>query len=114
MQPETETLRMRWRRPLALITLAGLALRLAVVFVAKADDELGLGDPGHYHGLANALRYGHGFAEPTILAAFGLELPTATHPPLYSIVLAAFSFLGFGSALGHRIVSCVIGARVLV
>src|SRR5437763_14337580 len=93
-------------------TVIGLALRLTYVLTAARHRALA-GDPAYFSGLASMIRHGRGWNDP-YLYAFGIgKYPTATHPPLFSLVLAGSSFLGFNSALGHRIVSVFIGTAAI-
>ena len=93
----------RW---LAAIAAAGLAVRLLYILVLTPHLR-GLGDAAYYHGLANALADGRGFVEPT----FGTA--TALHPPLFPLVLAAFSALGLDSYQAHRVVVALIGTATI-
>ena len=121
----------RWR--LTLVTLAGLAIRVLYVMFVERGDPLS-GDAVYYHEAANLLADGMGFIEPYRYlhgAAFeqlfvdnpgflptvadpvmpvGHVEPTAGHPPLWVLVLAAFSSLGISGILGHQLVSAATGA----
>lgn len=94
----------RW---LAAIAAGGLLVRLAYVLVLTPH-LLGHGDSAYYHQLANLLSDGHGFVDP------GNGTPTALHPPLFPLLLAAFSALGLGSYQAHRVVVCLVGAATIV
>jgi len=87
------------------VCAAALALRVAYVLVLGTGALAG-GDAYQYHQGANLLVDGKGF-----VSAFpGLaSRPTAQHPPLYTVVLALASLLGFRSPLAHQLWSCLIG-----
>lgn len=111
--PPTETARWFWLG-LAAVVLAGLAWRIIYVAVIGTPDGTG-GDPFYYHAQANLLANGYGFADP-----FGWQLdhalirPTAQHPPLYTLVLSAVSWLGGQSYMAHKVASCFIGAGTIL
>ena len=98
---------------LGAIALGGLVLRVLYVWLV-ADDPDGFGDPLFYHLQANFLADGKGFSEPFTWKDTGRFIPTAVHPPLYSLVLASSSVLGFDSFLAHKLVSAVVGTGVVV
>jgi hypothetical protein len=93
---------------LALIAAAGLAIRL-VYSLAVAPDPAFLSDANYFHLLANLVGDGKGFVHPFTLATTGVSQPTAEHPPLYTLALAASSALGGTGLDAHRVVSCLIG-----
>jgi 4-amino-4-deoxy-L-arabinose transferase-like glycosyltransferase len=97
---------------LALVALAGLALRIIYV-LALAPDELEIGDRFFYHHVADLLADGDGYVDPFRLAQHDVVEPTAGHPPLYPLVLAAVSLAG-GGYEAHRLIGCVIGAAAIV
>ena len=98
---------------LGAITLGGLVLRVLYVWLV-ADDPDGFGDPLFYHLQANFLADGKGFSEPFLWKDTGRYVPTAVHPPLYSLVLASSSVLGFDTFLAHKLVSALVGTGVVV
>ena len=83
------------------------------MLIARRDFAL-LGDDFFYHWQANALADGKGFLNPFTWKALGRIEPSAAHPPLYSMYLGVFSWLGFTSALAHRLASCLLGAAAVV
>jgi 4-amino-4-deoxy-L-arabinose transferase-like glycosyltransferase len=101
-----------FERRLALIVLAGLVVRVlyAVTLATKTTVQ---GDALAYHVLANLLADGHGYIRPYDWLATGQSIPTAEHPPLYSVLLAGVSELGGRSFLAHRLASCVMGAAAV-
>ena len=95
-----------------LIVLAGLAWRVGYVLVTKRHTPV-WGDPFAYHYGANLLAQGKGFIDPLRYEVFGQTYPSAYHPPLYLLYLAAWSVVGVKSALGHRLVSCLLGSATV-
>jgi 4-amino-4-deoxy-L-arabinose transferase-like glycosyltransferase len=90
----------------------GLRLLYALAF---APDVVVGGDGKTYHWLANLIADGHGFIRPWEYQLDGVVKPTAEHPPLYPLLLAAVSKAGGTSWAAHRIASSVMGtATVLV
>lgn len=118
-----------------LLAIALLALALRVVFVVSTRDDFELkGDAAYYHEAANLLADGHGFIDPfrraragetiDIVTATGektsitlpdpYDVPTAGHPPVYIVYLAAFSTVGLDSVLAHRLASALLGTLSVV
>jgi len=94
------------------LTLLALVIRIVVTLTTYADLDLGFSDNTFYHRQANLLADGHGFIDPFRLQN-GLIAPTAAHPPVYSLYLAAWSLLGFDGILDHRIASTIPSALVV-
>ena len=110
-----------WFYPaLVAIALVGLALR--IVYAYDADRVLTqLGDADWYHAMGNQiadhLTFHKPFAQvfPSIVPADPAKsAPTAWHPPLFPMVLAAASKLGLSSFRDHEVVACVLGAGGVV
>lgn len=98
---------------LGLIAAAGLVWR--VIYITKVSrGYANYGDPYFYHRQAIFLANGRGFADPAKWRATGQYVATSFHPPLYPMTLSISSFLGYSSYFAHRLVSCVIGAGVVV
>jgi 4-amino-4-deoxy-L-arabinose transferase-like glycosyltransferase len=104
--------RARFWRLLVLITVVGLAIRVAYVLIARRDIVVG-GDAIYYHFGANLLADGHGFIVPLDLAR-GLTRQAADHPPLYLLWLAFPSKLGLDTPVWHMLWSCLLGAGTIV
>ncbi len=100
-----------WRWQMAGVVGLGLAVRLAAVLGRLHWPARG--DPAEYLGQANLLAQGKGFIEPVIYAATHHSAQTAKLPPLYIMVLALCSLVGFKSFLAHRIWSAFIGASAV-
>jgi len=101
-----------FERRLALIVFAGLVVRVLYA-VTLATDTTVRGDALTYHLMANLLADGHGYIRLDNWLANGQSIPTAEHPPLYPLLLAAVSELGGRSFLAHRLASCVMGAAAV-
>jgi 4-amino-4-deoxy-L-arabinose transferase-like glycosyltransferase len=100
-----------FRTRLAAITLAALLIRVLYT-VLIGQDTPGVGDFFYYHGIANELAAGRGFVDPFV-STDAAPYPSALHPPLWPLALAAASKLGATSLLAHRLVGCLIGAAVV-
>ena len=120
----------RW---VLLISVLGLILRLAYVLLVVPGAALS-GDGVYYHEAANLMADGLGFTEPyryiyggahevlftsdpeSAVTTAGAALPvghiepTAGHPPLWVLVLGAFSAVGFTSVAAHQLVGALTGA----
>lgn len=100
---------------LGLVAAGGLAVR--VVWVLSWARDQGLqGDQVFYHFQGRALAEGAGFVNPYAWndTAQQIEIPTAVHPPLYSVYLAAVSLVGGRSELTHRLASTLLGVACVV
>ena len=96
---------------LALILAGALALRL-VYTIAVAGNDYSPGPAGDFfffHEIANLLAGGEGFVAPYTLEVTGAVEPTAEHPPLWPLLLAAASEVGGNGLLSHRLVGVPIG-----
>jgi len=97
---------------LAVVTLLGLALRLA--YVVHQEDREVIGDGNYYHFLARNLADGAGFINPVSYLRTGVESPDALHPPAWSAVLAVPTWLGFDSYHAHQVFGCLVGTLTVV
>ena len=116
---------------LGLICLLGLVIRVGFI-VSERDSKLG-GDAIYYHKAANLLADGKGFIDPfrylygseetitlangeirTVTIPIGHVEPTAGHPPVYVVYLAAFSELGMRSAMSHQVASALLGLGAIL
>jgi 4-amino-4-deoxy-L-arabinose transferase-like glycosyltransferase len=100
-----------WRGLVAAAVLVGLGIRLADVL--SRPHAVAMGDAAEYLGQANLLARGKGFIEPLVYAATHHAQPTAKLPPLYIMLMALCSLVGFKSFLAHRIWSAIIGASAV-
>jgi 4-amino-4-deoxy-L-arabinose transferase-like glycosyltransferase len=99
----------------------GFLLRLLYLWLARRDactaslpTQLGPGCPGDsfvYHFGADLLAKGKGFVIPTEYLTSGgrIARPGADHPPLFTLLLAAFSFVGARTWMWHTFVGVLIG-----
>lgn len=95
---------------------AGLAIAGAVAFEVRllyidhvARHRYLPWDGLYNHDVANGFAAGQGWIDQNLFHLHGTVQPTAYFPPLFSLVLAASSWLGFDSAYAHQVVSCGIG-----
>src|SRR3954451_22441611 len=91
---------------LALIALGGLLIRLLYAGLHRKYPVIG--DALTFHLDAQHLADGHGFQRP-----FEAQ-PTAEHPPLHIVVLAAIDLLGGHGTLPQRCVMGLIGTGTVV
>lgn len=99
----------RFHLGLAGVTLGAFLLRLSTVANIASRNPDG-GDPYYYHVQANFLVRGHGFSDPFIWRESQEMVPSAIHPPLYSLWLAIPTYFGQGGYTAHKIMSCLAGA----
>jgi 4-amino-4-deoxy-L-arabinose transferase-like glycosyltransferase len=97
----------QFRPVLAAIVAVGLSVRVTDVLLSS--HQLPFGDGLFYHLQANFLSKGHWFVYPWT-AIYGTFTPSAQHPPLFTLVLAAVSMAGGNSVLAHQLTCAVIGA----
>jgi 4-amino-4-deoxy-L-arabinose transferase-like glycosyltransferase len=65
-----------------------------------------------FHLLANQLANGDGYIQPLLVSPG--HVATADKPPLYPLLLALPSLLGWDSLVAHRGLSCLMGALLVV
>lgn len=99
--------RSTFRRGVVVIALVGLVLRVAYALF-KGDQGL-LGDAIFYRIQAQIVADGHGFLTPGLFAFTGRAIPSAEHPPLYTLWLTAPHLVGIHELLGLRLWSAVLG-----
>ncbi len=97
----------------AAVTAVGLAIRVFYAVEWRIDRPLG-GDALFYHGAANLLAGGRGFVNPYVFVDDGILRQAADHPPLQTVYLAAWSFMGLRSATAHIFASVVLGTATIV
>jgi 4-amino-4-deoxy-L-arabinose transferase-like glycosyltransferase len=100
---------------LALAVLAGLIVRL--LYVGLFARKLALfGDAVTYHEWAQTIANGIGWVKvphPELGLYHVKPVPSAEHPPLFSLVLAGFWKLGVHSVTGQKLVACFMGASTV-
>ncbi|MGH9208436.1 MAG: glycosyltransferase family 39 protein, partial [Acidimicrobiales bacterium] len=105
---------MEWWLGVAALCAVGLGIRLAYALVFRPHLTL-WGDPLYYHRAANLLVTGHGFINPV---AYTIDphhrvVQGADFPPLFSVVLAGASLVGFKSVFAHQIWCAIIGTATV-
>jgi 4-amino-4-deoxy-L-arabinose transferase-like glycosyltransferase len=103
--------RPRFSTALVLIAALGLAVRLVYALVVMRGVGVA-GDGLEFHLLANQLASGDGYVQPLFISPG--HVATADKPPLYPLVLAVPSLLGWKTVVAHRVVSCLLGAALVV
>src|SRR3954470_15267475 len=104
-------MRPRCRHVLPLIALFALPARLTYVLIVLKHTPVG-GDGLEFHLLANQLANGDGYIQPLIVSPG--PAPTPEKPPLYPLLLALPSLLGWKTIVAHRVLSCLMGAVLVV
>ncbi len=121
----------RFALALFAISLLGLGIRVGFM-VAERSTPLG-GDAIYYSKAAGLVADGKGFIDPfrylygseetitlangetkTVTIPIGHIEPTAGHPPVYVLYLAAFAKLGMRSALSLKLASVLLGLASIV
>lgn len=74
----------------------------------------GNGDPFYYHAQANMLADRVGFGEPIQWLTQGRFVPSAIHPPLFTLWLTPASLLGARGYLSHKTMAALAGVAVVV
>jgi hypothetical protein len=99
-----------FRARLVALAIAGAVLRAFYTF-ALTPHQLGFGDWAWFTGVANGIARGDWYSNPFLM---GQHVPSASHPPLYPLVLSLGSLLG-GTGYGpHRAFGVVLGAAGIV
>ncbi|MCU1458227.1 MAG: hypothetical protein JWL73_2319, partial [Actinomycetia bacterium] len=102
----------QWWIALGVIVALGLLVRLLHLHAVWGDKLSG--DAFYYHGQAKLIADGRGFLDPYTLAYHQGPRQVATHPPLFSLVLAAADVVGLRSADTHRVVCSFLGAGTVL
>jgi 4-amino-4-deoxy-L-arabinose transferase-like glycosyltransferase len=100
------------------VTFVGVGVRIAMVAFVDEPSQPGFlvdYDPIFYSRQANLVADGDGFIAPYLVDADGNgpHGPSAGHPPLLVVLLAAATKLGARSFEAHRVVTALIGAAVV-
>jgi 4-amino-4-deoxy-L-arabinose transferase-like glycosyltransferase len=91
------------------VSVLALAVRLSYVLIVKRNDAL-TGDEPYFHLTASWLTRGFGFT-----AAPHSGIPSALHPPLFSIVLMPVSWLPSSDTItAQRVVVALVGTATVV
>ncbi|MEA2389399.1 MAG: hypothetical protein QOG41_2172, partial [Thermoleophilaceae bacterium] len=94
------------------IVAVGVALRLVHV-LAIAPSTAIFSDGFFFHWVGKAVADGHGYVNPAEFFFKGNNVPTATHPPLYTLVIAAATKLGITGDEAQRSLGCIFGAGTI-
>jgi 4-amino-4-deoxy-L-arabinose transferase-like glycosyltransferase len=93
-----------------------LAVALAGGFVVRflflhdwRPVQLEVNDGLYYHLQANLLAEGKGFIDPITYLFHGVEVQSASHPPLFPVLLAGVSWLGGTTTLWHQAAQVSMG-----
>lgn len=81
---------------------------------AVTSNDPGNGDPFFYHAQANMLADRVGFAEPIQWLTEGRFVPSAIHPPIFTLWLTPSSILGARGFLAHKTMGAIAGVLVVV
>ncbi|MFN8017786.1 MAG: acyltransferase [Acidimicrobiales bacterium] len=95
------------------VSLVSLATRIWSFATVNARDP-GNGDPFYYHAQANMLADRVGFGEPIQWLTQGRFVPSAIHPPLFTIWLSLASWVGARGYLSHKVMAAFAGVAVVV
>src|SRR5919107_1071890 len=98
--------RVGFRGTLAIVALAAVAIRTAATL--RHRDYPVIGDALTFHLEGGHLAHGEGFRR------IFEDVPTAEHPPLFIVLLAAFTLLGGGGILAQQLLLGLVGAVTVV
>jgi 4-amino-4-deoxy-L-arabinose transferase-like glycosyltransferase len=97
---------------LAAVVIAGVALRVGYVLLSRHLRPAG--DADFFFVMGQLLAAGHGFDNSVVYHLSGDLVPTALHPPLFPLLLAAIGKLGAGGYVEQRMVlGCLLGAGTI-
>jgi 4-amino-4-deoxy-L-arabinose transferase-like glycosyltransferase len=102
-----------WPALLAIVA-AGVAIRVVYTLVESPWPPSGLDDQFYFEALPKLLADGHGFIAPFKFVFDHVTVPTAEHPPLYSVVLAGPALLGLDSPDAFRLAGAAFGAVTIL
>jgi 4-amino-4-deoxy-L-arabinose transferase-like glycosyltransferase len=97
--------------------IAAVAVALRVLYVATTLWDKPLGDDAQFYFLESTLlAHGHFFVAPFVYTfSLGRQtLPTAAHPPLFTVLLAVAHLAGVHTENAYRVLCCFLGAIVVV
>jgi 4-amino-4-deoxy-L-arabinose transferase-like glycosyltransferase len=95
------------------IVAAGVTIRVLQTLLEAPWPPPGLDDQFYFSAMPKLLADGHGFVAPFKLVFRHVTVPTAEHPPLYSVVLAVPAKLGITSPDSQRLAGSVFGAGTI-
>ncbi len=97
---------------LAGFAVVGFGVALAYA-LGVSPDEIVAGDATQYHLLAQGIANGDGYSTLSSVLQ-GDPQPTAQHPPLFPLLLAALDLIGLDTLTAHRVVLCLSAAAGVV
>ena len=103
----------RWCALLALPAVAAFAIS-AVAVALSAPRNVPFGDAFYFHYQAQLLVDGKGwFIDPFRYFFQVQRVPSASHPPLWTLALALADVVGIRSYLSHLLVACIVDAAAV-
>ena len=99
---------------LAGIVALGVTIRVLHTLLEAPWPPPGLDDQFYFSALPKLLADGEGFVAPFRFVLANEVVPTAEHPPLYSLVLAVPAWLGLDSPDAQRLAGTLFGAGTIV
>lgn len=113
----------RWWQATGAISLVALLLRLYVILIAKPvcdapGEPLGCfqvwGDVLYHYSQAQLIADGHFFKNGVEHLVSGRLVDSAGDPPMFALLLGAWSALGFDTLTSQRVLTCLLGAVTTV
>ncbi len=98
---------------IAACAVVGAAVRIAAA-ATRGDPKGLLTDEIYYSLEAKQLAQDHWFNDPFRLAFQGQAVPSAAHPPLFSLYLSLYARLGLDTQASQRMVTCLTGVITVV
>ncbi len=95
------------------ITALGLAIRLWYVHGNHANRRL-WGDAYYYFSQAKELNNGHGFVAVLQSVKYNVWVPSAEHPPGFTLLLAGLQRIGLTTPDADRYALCFLGSATIV
>ena len=104
----------RFRHALLAIAASAVAIRVLYILVEAPWPPAALDDQYYFSALPKLIANGHGFIAPFKFDFKHVTVPTAEHPPLYSVVLALPAWLGLDSPDAQRLPGALFGAGTVI
>jgi 4-amino-4-deoxy-L-arabinose transferase-like glycosyltransferase len=102
-----------WPALLAIVA-AGVAIRVVYTLAEAPWPPSALDDQFYFSALPKLIADGHGFVAPFKFVFDHVTVPTAEHPPLYSVVLAGPALVGLDSPDAQRLAGSAFGALTIL
>jgi hypothetical protein len=94
------------------LAIAAFGFATRVAYLVHLHGRRVDGDGNYYHVVSNLVAAGHGFVLPTTAASHYVR--TAAHPPMWTLTLALFAWLGVDSFFSEQIVAAGVAAATIV